>query len=569
MEHTEEPISQGAPDDFESDLFDPSQIIGEGEGELMSQATEEAKRVVVSLQHRSDMSSVNHTEVYSESDLVKRAVMLRNLEVIDYVHFKPNGKGDTDAGMRARTDSMLNRHAAFDALFDFGSGIVPYPHYDTFRGRLVDHMGSTFSPRSMRVRELIAAIDRCGLENPTAKEVVEAVHTWALEHQRDSLLAHFELKMPQWDRTPRIETMLIDLFRPHDTKLNRLFSKYFWLSLYNRVTRPGSQAPISLALIGAQDVGKSYFSVLLCRLLTGDPNIGPILLDLGAKNYNQFLRNITGKSIIANVGELMGFKKGDMNRIKEFVTKTEDELDFKFEDTIVKSRQWVTVMDGNNYDGLQRDETGNRRFYPLFVFQAPDKAGKPDWFAGKKVDFRGFEEKLWQAMSECRVWMEENGDEGYSALIAETNRAVSDFSIGEMDNARGVVRDDHIDNHLHNVLLNVSYREVSGRTTKNPGLFIANADISSEFIRSTRREPYARGLAPHMKSIGFESKQLGVRGWFYPLGKEDIFGQVINCEQDLLRHVWRKGAPDVDMDDQEVDAEVAAIRGVSQASGGF
>lgn len=568
MEHTEEPIDGITPGDG-ADLFDPSDVLEEGESELMTQAGEEAKRVVISLQHRSHLSAVNRATVYAESNLTLRADMLRNLEVINFVHFKTSGKNETDAGMRARTDSMLNRHAVFDVLFDFGSGLVPYPHYDTFRGRLVDHLGNTFSPRSLRVRELAHAMDRCGLENPSSKEIIEALQTWALEHQRDSLLAHFESQISTWDGKPRIDTLLIDLFKPIDTPLNRLFSKYFWLSLYNRINRPGSQAPVSLALIGAQDVGKSYFSVLLCRLLTGDPNIGPILLDLGAKNYNQFLRNITGKSIVANVGELMGFKKGDMNRIKEFVTKTEDELDFKFEDTIVKPRQWVTVMDGNSYEGLQRDDTGNRRFYPMFVFQAPDKGGKPDWFAGKKVDFRNFKEDLWQAMAECRKWMEENGDEGYQRLIADTNKAVSAFSLDEMDSARGVVRDDQIDNHLHPILLNMSYRILDGGRSKMMGAYVSTADINGAFLQRTRKEPYSRGLAPHMKSMGFESKQLGGRGWFFPFGRTDVYANAITDEQSLLRHIWRNGSPDVDMDDHEVDAEIAAIRGIQEAQRGF
>ncbi|WLW40914.1 hypothetical protein GNAINCEL_00132 [Serratia phage KKP 3709] len=144
------------------------------------------------------------------------------------------------------------------------------------------------------------------------------------------------------------------------------------------------------------------------------------------------MRKITGKSIIANVGEMVGFKKADINRIKDFVTQATDEFDFKFEDSITKPRQWITIMDGNSYDGLQRDDTGNRRFYPMFVGQVPDENGQPTWLGKPEtsvhheqfsVDYTGFEEKIWLIMGECRAWMKEHGANGYATVLKQTSNA--------------------------------------------------------------------------------------------------------------------------------------------------
>lgn len=540
-------------------------------GPEMAAAADEAKKVIVNLQHRATEADLDRAEVYAEASLVKRARMLTRLGpyAIKFVHFKKGNPNDPmDIGTRAKPDSLMNRHAVYDALFDNGSGKVPYPHYDTFKGRLVDHEGEVFG-KNLRTRELVQALDAAGMENPKDKEVQDSLRSWALDHKRDSLACYFNQTIPQWDGTSRLESKLIELFQPHDTPLTRLVGKYFWLALYMRINFPGTFAPISLSLIGAQDAGKSWFSVLLCRLLTGDPSTGPVQLDLSAKNYNQFLRNITGKSLVANVGEMAGFKKGDMLRIKEFVSKGEDDLDFKFEDSQIKQRQWIIIMDGNEYSGLQRDDTGNRRFYPLFAFQSADVNGQPNWEKGRKIDYTNFKEDLWQIMAECRAWHAANGDKGWLELVNQANREVSEFSAGERDHARGIVSDDNIEINLKVVLLTCDWRRV-GAHGKWPGFFVASTQVNERFLKLTRREPYSKGLTPHMSSMGFEGKQLGLRGYF--IKDEHVKGVADGFETDeaaLLRMIWRHGSEDTGLNDREVDAEIAAIKQAHSGDGGF
>lgn len=566
MSNHEEPTPGESGDDY----FDINAAMDtDVQGPEMSAAAEEAKKVVVNLQHRATEADLDRAEVYAEASLVKRARLLTRLGpyAIKFVHYKkPNPNDPMDVGSRAKPDSLMNRHAVYDALFDYGSGKVPFPHYDTFKGRLVDHQGNVFG-KSLRTRELVQALDAAGMENPTDKEVADSLRSWALDHQRDSLIAYFEQMCPVWDEKPRLESKLIDLFHPRDTKLTRLVGKYFWLALYNRINRPGAFAPISLSLIGAQDAGKSWFSVLLCRLLTGDMTTGPVQLDLGAKNYNQFLRNITGKSLIANVGEMAGFKKGDMLRIKEFVSKGEDDLDFKFEDSQIKQRQWLIIMDGNEYAGLQRDDTGNRRFYPIFVFQKEDENGQPAWEKGVKIDYSDFKDDLWQIMAECRHWMDENGDKGWIELVSEANRQVSEFSFGEMKSARGVVKDDNIEISLKPVMLSCEYRRI-GSNAKAPGFFVASSAINERFIKITRHPPYSRGLTPHMTAMGFEGKQIGLRGYF--ISDDELALRGYEATEDaMLRMIWSHGSPDTGLKDHEIDAEVAAIRSQYSGDGGF
>jgi len=566
MSNHELPGTDEPAEDDGSQYFDFDGAMDAGDSHQMQAAETEAKRVVLNMQHRATEADLNRTEIYMEPSLVKRAKMLvrSGPMAIKYVHFKQGRPNDPmDIGPRAKPDSLMNRHAVYDALFDNGSGLVPYPHYDTFRGRLVDHQGQPFSVRTLRTRELVQALDAAGMENPGDKEVADSLRSWALDHERDSLKEFIKVSTPKWDGVSRLETKLIDLFQPFDTPLTRLVGKYFWLSLFNRITQPGSMAPISIALIGGQDAGKSYFSLLLCRLLTGDMKTGPVMLDLSAKEYNKFLRAITGRSLIANVGEMAGFRKGDMLRIKEFVTKSEDDLDFKFEDSIIKERQWIIIMDGNEYSGLQRDDTGNRRFYPMFVAQEKDKNGQPQWAKGYKVDFSNFKEDLWQIMAECQLWMDEHGERGYIDLVGQANHGVSTFSIGEMDKARGVAKDDNIEINLKKVLLNCEIRKTAANA-RQPGFFVRSSDINEIFLKLTRREPFSRTLAPYMKAFGFEPKQIAVRGYFLP----NESGEFIS-DQDVMRHICRCGDDESNMTDQELDNEIERMQTMGGNGGGF
>lgn len=567
--------NSGLPDqqgDAENQIpFDFSSIMGSEteEAQESQEAEVEVKQAIVNMDWRRKKSDELVHECYEENDLIKRAKRIASLEGFKFPHIKvANPKDPTDIGGKAITNSVANIFHAFDILFDNGSGVVPFPHYDTFRGKLVDHRGEVFGAKSLRVREIIEAIDACGLTNPTSKAVGDAYRDWALEHRLDGLLTHFEQTIPQWDQESRLEC-LVTLFHSEDTPLNRQFSKYFWLSLYNRIVEPGSNAPISLALIGGQDVGKSFFSLQLCWYLMGNKHTKPIGLDFSDRNYNTFLRNITGKSIIANVGEMTGFKKADINRVKNFVTQAEDELDFKFEDTIVKSRQWITIMDGNSYDGLQRDDTGNRRFYPMFVGQVKDEEGQPTWYRKEgssvadsdfKVDYTDFETTIWQIMAECREWMEAKGEKGYQNLIGETSREVSKFSISEMRQARGVIRDEGLEDYLKATLICLPRIHNDKHNAKYKGVLIEQGLIKFVMKNLFKHDAWSKTMKNHMLALGFD--HLGSRGFLMQYGpiSEDAPLQDRDLAYEEMIVAGRRNYDAGDFDKNEVLSTISTLK---------
>ena len=413
--------------------------------ELDRQAAEAAEKKVDSIKAarlvQSKIADEAALGLRKEQDIVKRARELFKSGLIDFPDVKKVRSGDMYVTQPLMTDE--NKLTVINALFE---GVTDMPHRDHFRGRIVDHEGRIIDDHYPVVR-WVETFSAGGLKGVSARGAREVVKEWALNHEWNDLIGHVEAKIPEWDGIARLDSKLIDLFQCFDTPLNRDFGKYFWLSLYSRIMMPGSLAPMVLSLFGVQDCGKSYFGKLICRMLTGNEEPDTVQLNMDGEKL-EFLREITGQSVIASVGEMTGFTRGDLNKIKDFITRTSDKMHYKFEGTFDQQRQFIIMMDGNKYEGLQRDDTGNRRLYPMFCGQLPDKLGQPAWRLDFAADFTGFEGDLWQMMAEASAWFEENQEDGYNAFVRSVSKQVFEFSRNEMAGDRGTIRDEVMDVYL-------------------------------------------------------------------------------------------------------------------------
>jgi Virulence-associated protein E len=474
-------------------------------------------------------------------DLVERGKKIASEEAVCYPNLKSTNQGMIVTALP--TDP--NRWVAFDALFGNGED---RPHIDTFRGRLVDHRGEIIDDHYSMV-DLTRALNVMGLKGHSAREVRNAFKEWALMIKQNDLVLRFEKVIPTWDGQPRMEMALIDVFECKGTELNRSFSKYFWLSIYNRIMNPGCLAPMVLCLIGEQFTGKSHFANIICQAILGRDYAHAVKLDL-AKDWTPFLRQITGNSIIANVGEMTGYNRGDLTKIKDFITQESDPFDYKYEGHIDQQRQWIIVMDGNSYDGLQRDETGNRRFYPMFVGEA--HIGSLDTLRGKWTgDYcASIAATIWPIMAECKEWMSKNGGfNGYLNFVKDVTNDVFDFNKNEMDNDRGTIRDEDLDIFLIPALVSCKYTILN--RPKNKGLFIYTDEIVNRVGAVSRDKVRVKTthLPTKMKALGGDREQIKgpVRGSFMGY----IFRGIMTYDE-FVKHL--KG--DIDPEDMPSEKEV-------------
>ncbi|MFX1674403.1 VapE family protein [Paraburkholderia sp. A2WS-5] len=252
-----------------------------------------------------------------------------------------------DAGVQA------NHFRMFDALYV--GGRLDEVHYDTARRMLVDESGKLINDE-WAPRELVDASFKLQMSGLSAEQLIKSLKNWALDHKFNDISERVRNKLGtlEWDGKPRLSSFLIDLFQCVNSEDNRLFSKYWCRSLYERVMNPGCLAPISLCLFGAQDAGKSHFSRLLCRELMFDKDAAAVPYD-PAGDVKNFLRNISGLSVIANMSEMTNFGKIDLRKWKSFSTETTDTFDQKFGFSGAWPRQWIFILDSNRYEGLWRD----------------------------------------------------------------------------------------------------------------------------------------------------------------------------------------------------------------------
>lgn len=487
----------------------------------------------------------------SEPDIVKRAKALVKNSLINFKETRAIRSGDNVVHQAVSTD--INRIVVFDALFGNGDD---RPHIDTFSGRLIDHRRVIVDDRYPML-DMLHAMDAAGLKTQNIEAIRKSFKEWGLQVQSNDLIKRMDLIIPKWDGRGRARKKIINLFGCKDTELSREFGLYFWLSLYCRIMFPGCMAPMALALFGAQNAGKSYFSTLICRTILGDEKADSVQLDLSG-DVLEFLRDMTGNSLIANVGEMTGFGTADMNKIKAFMTRTSDKMHYKYEGHFSQLRQWIIVMDGNKYEGMQRDATGNRRFFPQFVGQTDDVDGQPAWAKDFKADFTGFEKDVWQILAECRHWFEENGGmEGYKAYVDMVSKKVADFNYNEMTSNRGTPRDQALDAYLTEALLTTDKEIINKR--KNQGVFVRTGRIIS------RIKELSRGIAVMDNRLKMRMIALGAREAMVDNSRGYLFDGCMS-DHDFVNIVTGRNREDYDHDREPVQK---LDRKASSDIGGF
>lgn len=404
--------------------------------QLDQQAMEDAEKKVAQLKaqraamREADEKVANFVR-HGSADLVTRAKALFSHDAFGFPSHGLKKVRDGDRFVTQAKPTDENIFIVLNVLFDEEE----MPHNNEFIGRLVDHEGKVID-KSYHVVDWVTVFAAAGIHDLTARRVRECLVEFAMKRSYNDLIVRLSKLIPDWDGVPRMRNKLISLFDCNDTPLNQDFGEYFWLALYARMMMPGELAPMVLSLFGVQNCGKSYFGKRLCQIITGNEGADSTQLNLDAQPID-FLREITGQSVIASVGEMTGFGRGDLNRIKDFITRTSDKMHYKFEAHFTQLRQWITIMDGNKYEGLQRDPTGNRRFYPMFCGQLPDQDGQPRWSETFKADFTNFEEDVWQLLAEAKDWFDREGVNNYKKLVDDVSNKVKKFSQYEMDNMRG------------------------------------------------------------------------------------------------------------------------------------
>lgn len=185
----------------------------------------------------------------------------------------------------------------------------------------------------------------------------------------------------EWDGVERIDTWLKDYMEGDapEPYLSAV-SRKMLVAMVARIYEPGRKFDQVVILQGLQGKGKST----ALRKLVGDEWFSDATLNVNDKDSILAMRNIW----LRELGELSGMRKADVEQLKEFISRTTDRIRVPFGKRTEAFPRHCIFVGTTNKDEFLKDDTGNRRYWPLNV---------------GKCDFEGIETDRDQLFAEARI----------------------------------------------------------------------------------------------------------------------------------------------------------------------
>ncbi|TCK43456.1 putative P-loop ATPase [Paraburkholderia sp. BL8N3] len=277
-----------------------------------------------------------------------------------------------------------------------------------------------------------------------------------------------------WDRTERLQAWPVTYLCAADSEYVRLAGMKWMIAAVARVMRPGCKADNVLILEGKQGWGKST----ALEVLAGKPWYTNSPIRIGDKDSYAVM---AGKWII-ELAELDSLNKSDSSAAKSFfATETDRFRNFYGKRATDVHRQGV-FAGSVNFDTYLKDESGNRRYWPIRV--------------GGPIDVEGLRrdrDQLWaEAVHLYRqevVWH-----------VTEAEKHL--FELEQAERYEGDVYEDKIAHHLE-LVARITMEEILADVLK--------LDTSKWTLPEQRR------IGKALKSLGWIRKResTGRRGWYY------------------------------------------------------
>lgn len=280
--------------------------------------------------------------------------------------------------------------------------------------------------RKITKMEPLRDVDYSGVRN-----YIECVYGIVSNQKVDDALAlEFEkkkfhpivdyIKSLVWDGRQRIDTLLIEYFGAQDNVYTRAALRKMLCAAIARVFEPGIKFDTALILVGPQETYKSTFVKKLGKEWFSDT----FTTVQGKESFEQ----LQGAWLI-EMAELSGLKKAEVETIKHFISKREDQFRPAYGRVVETYRRQCVFFGTTNKDDFLRDPTGNRRFLPIDVHPEFVTKSVPDDLTSEEID------QIWAEAYELYKAGEPlymTGDEDAIAKIEQHKHS-------EVDERRGLI----------------------------------------------------------------------------------------------------------------------------------
>lgn len=244
------------------------------------------------------------------------------------------------------------------------------------------HPGTEWQPRPWTPQDDLLATDwmqrqGIGVNVATAAQAVEAV---AQDRRFHPVLDYLDAL--EHDGEARLGGWLHKYLGTQPSPWNEHVGRHMLVAAIARIYDPGCKADTVPILEGPQGARKSTaIKTLFSPWFTDE------LADLTSKDAAMQTRGIWG----IEISELDAMTRGEVSKIKAFISRTTDRFRPPYGNRIIESQRACVFWGSTNSDSYLKDETGGRRFWPIKV---------------SKIDIPGLEKVRDQLWAEARKMFE-------------------------------------------------------------------------------------------------------------------------------------------------------------------
>lgn len=338
---------------------------------------------------------------------------------------------------------------------------------DEFAGKLMvsarPPWDKRFEPRAWRDAddtELLVWLQENGLQLRGVQTVADAVRMIAKRHSYDPLQDY--LNGLEWDGHARLSIWLHLYLNAPDTPLNRAMGRAFLISAVARGLDPGCQADHVLSLESPQGKGKTT----LVRILGGEWT-QEHLPDMDSKDGMAALAG----AWFVELSELAAMSRSEVEAVKSFISRKIDRYRQAYGRHVIEQPRRCVFVATTNEQTYLRDQTGNRRFWPV-------ECGELE-----------------------REELEADRDQLFAEAVHAYNRGEAwHFTDPEVIAEATAAQELRVE---HDPWLEDISEFVAGRSTVTTGEILGMLDIP----RDRSSGPQAKRIAGLMRRLGFEGKE--------------------------------------------------------------
>ena len=240
--------------------------------------------------------------------------------------------------------------------------------YDTFLRKIMTTLGDEKDNRpqekewadELNISLTIYFQNECeGWHMLSDNTVEKAVRSYADKHKRNCLVNWLDSLHLHWDGKTRLDNWLINYCGAKDDVYVQEAGRCWLLGAVSRAYSPGCKFDNCLILEGKQGIGKTTALEILSN---------GWVVQLKTFNDEKAIENIQGKWII-EIEELDAFNRSETETIKSFISARKDTYRVKYNKHSEDRLRTCVFAGTTNKNNYLQDETGARRFWPVWCNQ--------------------------------------------------------------------------------------------------------------------------------------------------------------------------------------------------------